>query len=203
MSESTELAFGSDVGCRDGDCGVLARVIIDPHTRALTHLVVEPRHGHGPGRLAPVELASRTAGGLQLDLSRGDFDGLDEADEQRLPTGLAGGQDRLVPTPFTRGDGISFGRPREGGTIGSDVVPVGEGEVRRSDHVYATDGPIGRIRGLRVRPDDHQLTHVLLEEGHVFERKEVAIPIAAVAGVADGVVLNLTIEQVRDLPDVG
>ena len=202
MSDSTELTFGSDVACRDGDCGVLARAIIDPRTGELTHLVVEPRHGRGPGRLAPVALAARTAGGLRLDLTRRDFDGLDEADEQRLPTGLEGGQNRLVPTPFTRGDDIGYGGHREAQTTSSDVVPVGEGEVRRADHVYATDGPIGKIRGLLVQPEDHRLTHVLLEEGHVFERKEVAIPIEAVAGIADGVVLNLTIDQVRELPEV-
>jgi hypothetical protein len=44
---------------------------------------------------------------------------------------------------------------------------------------------------------------VLLEEGHLWGKKEIAIPIGAVKDVAaDGVRLNLTRDEVRDLPSV-
>jgi len=46
------------------------------------------------------------------------------------------------------------------------------------------------------------VTHVLLQEGHLWGRKEVAIPISAVTGADDGIGLNLTKDQVRDLPPV-
>jgi hypothetical protein len=55
------------------------------------------------------------------------------------------------------------------------------------------------------------VTHVLLQEGHLFGRREVAIPISAVTRVdsnaypqadSDGVQLNLTKQQARDLPPV-
>ncbi len=46
------------------------------------------------------------------------------------------------------------------------------------------------------------MTHVLLAEGHLWGRKEVAIPITAVAGVDDGIGLTITREQVGDLPPV-
>jgi hypothetical protein len=47
----------------------------------------------------------------------------------------------------------------------------------------------------------HQVTHVLLQEGHVFGRKVVAIPIGAVTGVGqNGIQLNITKQQVKDLP---
>ncbi len=84
----------------------------------------------------------------------------------------------------------------------SDRVPVGEVEVRRGDHVHATDGAIGRVQGLVVHPGDHHMTHVLLDEGHLWGKKEVAIPIAAVQSVGDGVRLTLTKDEVRELPPV-
>ena len=49
----------------------------------------------------------------------------------------------------------------------------------------------------------HQVTHVLLQEGHLWGRKEVAIPISAVTGVDDGIRLNITKKQVEELPPVG
>ena len=83
-----------------------------------------------------------------------------------------------------------------------DRVPVGEVEVRRGEHVHATDGEIGRVQGLVIDPSDHHVTHVLLDEGHLWGQKQVAIPIGAVTSVDDGVRLNLTKDEVRDLPPV-
>jgi hypothetical protein len=80
--------------------------------------------------------------------------------------------------------------------------PWGEVEVRRGQNVFATDGAIGRIRGLVIHPGDHCVTHVLLDEGHLWGQKRVAIPISAVKDAADGVRLNLTKDEVRDLPPV-
>jgi hypothetical protein len=46
------------------------------------------------------------------------------------------------------------------------------------------------------------VTHVLLQEGHFWGHKEVAIPVTAVTGVDLGVRVNLTKEQVGELPPV-
>ena len=83
-----------------------------------------------------------------------------------------------------------------------DRVPEGEVEVRRGEHVHATDGEIGRIHGFVIDPTDHQLTHVLLDEGHLWGKKTVAIPISAVTDVSDGVRLSITKDEVGDLPPV-
>ena len=73
-----------------------------------------------------------------------------------------------------------------------DRVPLGEVEVRRGEPVHAVDGTIGRVRGLVIDPSDHHVTHVLLDEGHLWGRKRVAIPIRAVASVENGVRLTLS-----------
>jgi sporulation protein YlmC with PRC-barrel domain len=74
--------------------------------------------------------------------------------------------------------------------------------VRRGDRVHATDGEIGHVEGLVIDPRNHHVTHVLLQEGHLWGRKEVAIPISAVTGADDGIRVSLTKDGVRDLPPV-
>jgi hypothetical protein len=83
-----------------------------------------------------------------------------------------------------------------------DRVPLGEVEVRRGDPVHATDGDIGRGQGLVIDARDHHVTHVLLDEGHLWGKKRVAVPIAAVADVSEGVRLKLSKDDVRDLPEI-
>jgi hypothetical protein len=47
------------------------------------------------------------------------------------------------------------------------------------------------------------VTHVLLQEGHLWGRKEVAIPIKAVTEVSDeGIKLSIAKRDVEDLPPV-
>jgi PRC-barrel domain len=84
-----------------------------------------------------------------------------------------------------------------------DVVPIGEADVSQGEPVHALDGEIGQVQGFLVSADDHQVTHVLLREGHIWGRKEVSIPISAVKSVNDGVRLNITKKQVEDLPPAG
>ena len=62
------------------------------------------------------------------------------------------------------------------------------------------DGEIGKVDGFAVDPEDHKVTHVLLREGHLWGRKKVAIPISSVTAVDEGIRLDLTKQQVEDLP---
>jgi hypothetical protein len=51
----TPFTIGADARCTDGACGKVIRVVVDPVARAVTHLVVEPKHRHGLGRLVPLD----------------------------------------------------------------------------------------------------------------------------------------------------
>lgn len=95
-----------------------------------------------------------------------------------------------------------MGAPYPPDAVTVDRVPLGEVEVRRGDRVHATDGPVGKVQGLVIDPTDHHVTHVLLEEGHVWGKKDVAIPIGAVTSIADGIAVGLTKDQLRGLPAV-
>ena len=104
MSEPTEFTIGSEVSCSDGPCGELRRVVIDPIARALTHLVVEPKHGREKGRLVPIRLATPTTDGINLACTRAEFEKLDEAEEtQFVPAGsgvLGYSQDQMLSWPY-------------------------------------------------------------------------------------------------------
>ena len=56
------------------------------------------------------------------------------------------------------------------------------------------------MEGFLVDPGDHRVTHVQLQEGHLWGRKEVAIPVSSVTKIENGIWLNLTKKQVEDLP---
>lgn len=83
-----------------------------------------------------------------------------------------------------------------------DRVPLGDVEVKRGNCVHASDGDIGKVAALVLDPKDHQVTHVLLQEGHLWGHKEVAIPVKAVAAMGKVIDLSLSKDEVRDLPPV-
>jgi sporulation protein YlmC with PRC-barrel domain len=200
---ATTIPIGAETSCTDGPCGTVSRVVVDPVARAVTHLVVEPHDRHTTARLVPVGIADVTAAGIRIGCTTAEFDALDPAEETEFVAGstsyAAYGPEEAIFWPYTAKGGSAGAR---GEYVTTDAVPLGEVEVRRGDHVHASDGAIGRVEGLVVDPDSHHVTHVLLQEGHLWGRKEVAIPIGAITGAADGVQLSLTKQQVEDLPPV-
>ena len=189
MAEETEFAMGATASCVDGPGGKVSRVIIDPATETVTHLVIEPKHRFGVGRLVPLDLVETTAGDIRLRCTVEEFGALEPAQETELVDDVTGslglgGLNTPPPVPV----------------IIQDVVPLGEADVDRGEPVHALDGEIGRVQGFLVDPDDHRVTHVLLEEGHLWGRKKVSIPVSAVTGVESGIQLSLTKRQVEDLP---
>jgi hypothetical protein len=211
MGETNQFTIGAEARCADGVCGEVTRVVVDPVGRVLTHLVVEPRHRRGLARLVPLDLVDATTDGVDLKCTVAAFEQLDPAEETQfvLGDGGYGGYDpeQVLSWPYYglgigMGVGMGLGLGNVGQPVVADTVPLGEVEVRRGEPVHATDGDIGRVQGLVINPADHGVTHVLLQEGHLWGRKEVAIPIGAVSGVADGIQLSITKQQVQDLPPV-
>ena len=213
MTETTQFTIGAEASCSDGICGEVSRVVVDPVARTVTHLVVEPKHRQGLGRLVPLDLVDVTNGEIQIHCTAMDFDKLDPAEETQFLPGsrdYAGyGTGQVLYQPYyglgMGMGGLGMGGPGMGNLsqpVTYDTVPLGEVAVRRGEPVHATDGDIGKVQGLIIDPRNHHVTHVLLQEGHLWGRKEVAIPIRAVTGVDDGIRLNIAKEDVENLPPV-
>ena len=60
------LDIGTTVRCSDTALGELADIVIDPTTRRVTHLVVEPHHGIYARRLVPIALVRPRDGGATI-----------------------------------------------------------------------------------------------------------------------------------------
>jgi sporulation protein YlmC with PRC-barrel domain len=208
--DMTEFTIGADASCSDGPCGRLTRLIVDPETQAVTHLVIGPEHRGERRRLVPVGLVDDTAGEIKIRRTKAEFDELDPAEETDLLPG-DGGYDQIYnPALGTLGGSARFPalamaslRPNDGSSFAAqDAIPMGEVDVRRGEPVYATDGAIGKIQGLVIDPGSRHVTHVLLEEGHLWGRKEVAIPVSSVTRIDDIIRLTIDKQQVQDLPPV-
>jgi hypothetical protein len=213
---AAEFTMGARASCSDGLAGVVVRAILDPAARTVTHLVIEPRHRGQLGRLVPVDLVDMTGAGIRLGCTLAEFERLDPAEEVELAESDYGGGygqaesvqgygnvGSLGVGGSTSGMGIGMGLGHRTQSYVSHAVPLGETEVARHDSVHAVDGEIGRVEGFVVDPADNRVTHVLLQEGHLWGRKEVAIPVSAVSSVDGGIRLSISKKQVEGLPPLG
>ncbi len=204
MTEIT-LVIGNDIAGTDGFRGEVRCLVVDPVARAVTHLVVEPKGRSGLARLVSLELVDLTGDEVGLRCTEDEFKNLAPAEETLAE--FVPGYDAPVQL-LAAGWQDAGGLVVQGGTIPRiteketiDLVPAGEVEERRGAHVHATDGDIGQLRALRIDQSNHQVTHVLLTEGHLAARKHVAIPFDLVTGFDDGIQLSITKRQVQDLTE--
>jgi sporulation protein YlmC with PRC-barrel domain len=218
---STRLELGKAVLCTDGVVGELGDVVIDPVGKRVTHLVVRPHHGSGDARLVPVELAEGgdEGGEISLRCTKEDVERLPNVAEAaylrmgEVPVGDEEwdvGIEDVLALPYYEStahyENTGFGG-EYGGDLGQDVaftydrVPKGEVEVRRSSNVITADGQYaGDVDGFLV-DDDGQITHFVLERGHLWGRREVTVPIEAVAKVeSDSVTVSLSTDEISALP---
>jgi sporulation protein YlmC with PRC-barrel domain len=215
MPEDLLFRLGADVRCTDGVCGTLKSLVIKPGEDAVTHLVVEPPRQHGAGKLVPFRLAAGTPGSeVRLRCTMTEFGGLDAAEAREFVPGTAQWEiyadEPIASWPYYAPPGV-MGAPglppdpvvgEQAFTV--DTVPdqlPDEDELSSDDHVHATDGHVGHVQGIVVDPGTGRVTFVLVRVRHLLERRTVPVPRSAVAEVdADGFHLNLTTEQVRNLP---
>jgi hypothetical protein len=220
MPESQVFRLGADVRCADGDSGLIKSLVISPADDAVTHLVVEPAHRQGLGKLVPLSLVDTTSGPaasgeVRLLCSVAEYGQLEAAEatyffpgDEDYPTYR---KEPVVSWPYYAPPGVMDtpampgDDPREVSQVLTvDTVPdrlPGADEVSRGEHVHATDGDIGHVQGIVVDPGTGRVTSVLLRERHRLSHRMVLIPRFAVAGVgADGFHLSITKRQVQDLP---
>ena len=199
----------------DGEeVGKLGDLVVDPVAKRVTHLVVKPHHGDDTSHLVPIELAESAEGDdgkIALTCSRAEFEALPAVEEftyLRLdevktddPNWDVGVSD-ILALPYYDSTGLA-GPVEAVGDMGVvwDRVPKGEVELRRSSRVMSADNEyLGDVDGFLVDDGEH-ITHFVLERGHLWGRREVTVPIGAVASVeSDVVTLSLSMDEVGALP---
>jgi len=196
---SAAFTMGVRAVCRDGVCGHVTQVVLNPVNDQMTHLIVEPEHRAGLGRLVPVEWAEPGTDHVDLSCTQAEFGQLELAEAVRFMPGVEGSSgyepEDVLLWPYFGGNATP--------PVAEDLLPVGEVAVQRGEKVHASDGSIGEVEGLVIDRDTHHVSHVLLKVGHLFGRKQVAIPITAVTSVDDdGINVTMSKDEVGDLPEV-
>jgi sporulation protein YlmC with PRC-barrel domain len=204
------LDLGSSVQCTDAAFGELADVVVDPIARRVTHLVVAPHGHHEAARLVPIERARPAADGLALDYSIADVEALEPVQESAYmragervvadPDWDIGAEDVLALPVYQELNGMGSAiDPDPHVMVTYDRIPKLEVEIRRSSPVYSTDGHhLGHVEGFLV--GSGEMADIILERGHLWGRREVVIPAAAVERVEnDKVTVSLTKDQVGEL----
>ena len=216
MPSDLEFTIGAHVRCTDGQVGHLIWVVADRGTSpwVITHLVVEPAHRSGLGRFVPLDHVSAVdpeTGAITLTDSEKEFAQLDSAEMTEFVPGSEAyetyGPAQFVTRPYYA-DEVNFSGnavPETALTVTSDA-PLPDGDRGVAVHAvpaHATDGAIGHLEGLVIEPGTHRVTHVLLQEGHLWGRRDVAIPLSVVQDLDDsGLQLSVTKQEVGDLPPV-
>ncbi len=207
------LVLGSPASCTDGPFGELVEVVVDPLTRSVAHLVIEPHHRHWLARLVPIELVRAAGDGRAITISctitearrlelvqhsaflrLGDELTVDDPDWEV-------GMDGVLLMPYYGADASPSHDSLE--TAVFDRIPKGEIQIRRSSRVTSADAiRIGHVEGFVVEGEEH-ITHVLLERGHAWGKREIAIPIGAVTEVgSEAISLRLTGVEVGRLAPI-
>jgi hypothetical protein len=217
MSEGMQFIFGAPVNCQDGACGDLRSAIVDSAVPEITHLIVNTRGRSARARLVPTELVkTSTAREVRLTCTHGEFDALGDAETTEVLPGQSYVELHQEQVQAILANHIYGRRPdlfmtapdprrnlTDTASVTRDNVPQGEGEVGRGQPVHASDGDVGHVKGLVADADGRQMTHVLVDQGHLWGKKEVAIPASAVMDVFEnGVYVGLTKQQIDDLPPV-
>ena len=209
------LDLGCPVRCTDDAFGELADVVIDPTTRRVTHLVVQPNRRSESARLVPVERArggEEAEGAIMLDGSVAEIGRLESVRETAyLRIGefpvedpdWEVGVEEMLAQPYYQGlDAVGAEPvPYDDHVMWAyDRIPKGEIEIRRASPVTSADGHhLGHVEGFVVDGEEH-IGHLVLEHGHLWGKREVVIPIGAVASVkTDAVVLTLSKDEVGAL----
>jgi hypothetical protein len=184
--------------------------------KRVTHLVVRPEQT-ADRRLVPIQLAKKRDN-AQREIELGctleeaqKFESVHEAAYIRIGENPAQDPDwdigvtDVMANPYYSSIGVgAFPDQLDPyGTMAYDRVPKGEIELRRASTVTSADGhSLGEVDGFLVDADEY-ITHLVLERGHLWGRKEVTIPIGAVARVeSDAVYLTLSKDDVGALPTI-
>ena len=212
------LELGKQARLADGALRDLVDVVIDADTNRVTHVVVEPKDEPEGARLVPINLVEDNGRRHGLSLScttetleamepvrRHTYLGSGETADQAEGGWDVGVEDMQAMPQYSAGFIGEVGPDlAEDVLITYDRVPKGEVELRHASAVYSADQHhMGSVDGVVVGSDD-EITHLLLERGHLWWRRELAVPADAVSEIkTDMVVLGVSKDQLGAAVDKG
>jgi sporulation protein YlmC with PRC-barrel domain len=193
-----QLQTGRPVRCGGSPFGELADVVVDPRSRRVTHVVLRPHAAPRLARLVPIESIAAGEGALVL---RGTIEAFRELPEVsslaylRLgevpvedPDWEVGVSTVLAIPPYPSG-GLDGDMPFDDHVeLAYDRVPRGTVELARDASVIDSAGRrLGRVEGFATG-EAGAITHLVVEHGHLWRRRDVTIPVDAIDTIDNDVV---------------
>ena len=167
---TVQLRLGEPVSALDGPFGELADIVIDPHSRVVTHVVIEPRHHHYQARLVPI------------------------GDEEALRERVFDGTEDVLAMPYSWGSTAMTSYDDSAAMIQWDRVPKGECEVRRSSAVLVDGGQcIGHVAGFVA--DGTEFVHHFAGGRHLVVRFQHLVFTDSISNLTDFGTRNSCFEQ--------
>ena len=181
------LTIGSEVRCEANVIGHLANVVLDRHTKEVSHLIVSAKDDTG-SLVIPMSFVSSLDGGTinlgvsleevkqQRPYAREDFDNQASVAEG---SGYVPGEALAWRQRY--GD-VGTSVPNVAGVLG-DQAGVGSMMVGRGSRVYCLDGPLGTVDHVLLKPATGEVTHLVMKQGALLARS-IIVPVEMIR-VAD------------------
>lgn len=225
-----EFREGTEVVTVGGEkVGEVERVVIDPRTKQVTHIVVEKGFLFTESRVLPVEVVDRADGDRVL-LSQNVGDDLEawpvfeetytipleDAPDRADTLGPTGETDRAVPGPGLARSYYWYppvGVGYAGGTLGLPYypasvvhvernIPTGSVALKEGAAIYTDDGEqVGDVARVFTDSESNAVTHLLISRGLLFKSHKL-VPANWIADASDDeVFLSVNRNVLERLPD--
>jgi len=190
-----DLHLKAHVDCTDGRIGRLENIIVNPQAERVTSLVVKEHDIANTLRLVPekfVKTADRDTVALRIDKKK----------FQKMKNFI---QEDYIPSNI-----MLYMAEQEGWYAGipaamfveREAIPAGGFTVHRGAKVFAKDERVGKVDEFLVEGKSGRITHLVLVEGHLWGKKDIAVPVNQIDRYEDGdVYLKIDKAQVESLPE--
>ena len=191
----TDIPLNANVTCADGEAGKSTAVIIDPLSQSITHVVIDYNYMEHIVSLDHIVEADHDS--IKLDCTKAELSQMPPFKE----TQYVGGEEHPDYMEAAWEAPYVTSYPKETQLVAVEIVPAGELPIHRGDPVRATDGQVGHVGEFIVDSDSGHISHMVLQKGHLWGKREVTLELSLIDKVEDGVVyLNVDMKAVEQLP---
>jgi sporulation protein YlmC with PRC-barrel domain len=190
-----DVPLDAKVICTDGSGGWSICSVLNPVSDRITHVVVKDEAYSILSRLVPVErILSSNPQEIRLSCTKAELAMMDVFSESEfIPYNLSGTQ-FMLPYSIPVVAGI---------TLEHEKVPSGELALRRGSSVEARDGYVGTLDEFIVEPVEYRITHLVLRKGHLWDPRDVTIPVRQIDRIAGHTIyLKASKAEIGALPAV-
>jgi hypothetical protein len=194
-----DISINAKVICTDGEGGKTVRLILQPASEEITHLVVNNGSFPETEYLVSIDhVTESTEEKVQLNCTLEELSKMPIFDKLEyvpaIMSGFSGSPYSMWP--YTAPVGVYV-------SVDKEHIPEGEIAIRPGARVNAVDGPIGRVDEFMVDPANDHITHLVLREGHLWGQKDVTIPVGEIDHYKGNTVyLKLKKQEIEELPSL-